>query len=450
MMPRITAAVLAASLFIPAFSPAQAEAPPPRFVQFKPSFTMGALYYPDPAKFPHPHIAVLAMHRDSNFMSHISTQEMPKRGIVAFGMNPRCANAEDKCTPWENNALDVKQGIEFLRGLPGIDTVILIGHSGGGPTMSFYQSIAENGVTLCQQPDKLSKCSDQLAGLPPADGVILMDAHPGNGINAVRALNPAVTNDYAVMNQNAAPNIDPGLDPFNTANGYNPHGESHYSDAFKQRYFKAQSARMNRLIDIATKRMKEIGAGTYRYPDDGPFVIPMGDQTRLLRLDLSIDHSTEKPRKLLKNDGTIQDCCVVNSVRPVSLTPRGDKTFWHGAMFLTLRSFLSVRAIRSQNSMYDIDWCSSNNSTVCDVRHVSVPLLIVAMQGHYFVRDSEIEYENAASKDKDFIIIEGAVHGGTPCTACMPDGKPYDGRYDNAVRNDFDYMAKWINARFSK
>jgi len=54
----------------------------------------------------------------------------------------------------------------------------------------------------------------------------------------------------------------------------------------------------------------------------------------------------------------------------------------------------------------------------------------------------------AASEDKDFIAIEGAVHGITPCTKCMPEGEEYDGRYDNSVKNYFDYVAAWINERF--
>ncbi len=63
-------------------------------------------------------------------------------------------------------------------------------------------------------------------------------------------------------------------------------------------------------------------------------------------------------------------------------------------------------------------------------------------------RNSELIYDYAASKDKDFIAVEGATHGGLPCTACMPDGEAYDGRFDNAVANDFDYVADWIRSRF--
>src|SRR5437868_4353811 len=178
---------------------ALAAAPAPTFVQFSPSATKGALYLPDPSKFPAPHIGVIAMHRNSNYMSHISTKELPARGFVVLGMNPRCDNNEAACAPWENNALDVKSGVNYLRTkVPGITKVILLGHSGGGPTMAFYEAVAENGVSICQTTNKLMPCSSALAGLPKADGMILMDAHPGNGINAVRSISANVTNDPAV------------------------------------------------------------------------------------------------------------------------------------------------------------------------------------------------------------------------------------------------------------
>lgn len=425
-----------------------AAPPPPEYVRFNPNSTKGALYRPDPAEFPNPHVAVILMHRNSNFMSHIATGELAKRGFVVLGMNPRCDNNESMCAPWENNALDVKNGIEVLRKIPGISKVVLFGHSGGGPTMSFYLAVAENGVSYCQDPKRIFKCDNSLAGLTKADGIILWDSHPGNGINAVRSINPSVTNDAAIIESYAAPKIDPALDPFNPANGYNPNGESHYSDAFKDKYFRAQSARMNRLIDIALGKLKQIQAGTYRYPDDDAFVVPRADASRLFSMDLSIDNASLKPARLLKNDGSIEDCCTVESTRPAGQPPETNKEFWAGTIFLSLKSFLTVRSIRSTHSMYGIDWCSSNNSVPCSLQKVSVPLLVVAMGGHYFIRDGEIIHEMAASKDKEFLVIEGAVHGGTPCKECMPAGQKYDGRYDNAVKNNFDYLAKWINARF--
>jgi hypothetical protein len=52
-------------------------------------------------------------------------------------------------------------------------------------------------------------------------------------------------------------------------------------------------------------------------------------------------------------------------------------------------------------------------------------------------------YDLAASKYKEFIIVAGATHGGTPCKDCP------GGPYTNSIRNMFDYMAKWINTRWS-
>ena len=106
---------------------------------------------------------------------------------------------------------------------------------------------------------------------------------------------------------------------------------------------------------------------------------------------------------------------IVESVRrPAPASEKANASFNSGTRLLTLRSFLSANAIRSTDSMDGIDWCSSNNSTPCALRNVTVPILITAMGGHYFIRDNEIHYEAAASADKDFIVLEGATHGIRP------------------------------------
>jgi hypothetical protein len=113
-------------------------------------------------------------------------------------------------------------------------------------------------------------------------------------------------------------------------------------------------------------------------------------------------------------------------------------------MFLTVKSFLSVRAVRSTDSMDGVDWCSSNNSTPCNLQQMTIPLLVTAMGGHYFIRDAEQYFDMAASSDKDYYVIEGATHGGTECTACETTPK----QYANATKNLFDLMQKWMDARF--
>jgi hypothetical protein len=407
----------------------------PVYLQFRPGSSKGALYKPD--RGPAAHVAIIVTHRTGNNMGGLPTVELAKRGFLVLGFNSRFENNEASVT-WEDIALDVKLGVEFLRKQPGITKVLLYGGSGGGPTMSFYQAVAEKGPSYCQGPGKLIQCTNALANLPPADGIIFRDAHPGNSVNAVRSLNPAVLDDSDPHK------INPDLDPYNPKNGYNPNGPSKYSGEFKQRYFKAQADRMNRLIAAAQAKMERMKQGKDRFPDDDVFLVVRGIGARLMEFDPSIHHSTVKPQKLLKNDGTVVTQIVESVRKPSPELAKENATFNGGTHFLTLRSFLSANAIRATDSMDTIDWCSSNNSTPCALRNISAPILITAMGGHYFIRDNEIHYEVAASQDKDFIVIEGAEHGVTPCTEC--ESTP--GQYSNTVKNFFDYVAAWINKRF--
>jgi pimeloyl-ACP methyl ester carboxylesterase len=407
----------------------------PLYVQFSPGAVKGALYTPDSG--PAPHVAVLLTHRTSNFLSHLATRELSGRGFLVLGMNPRSDNNET-AVDFERNALDIRSGIEFLRNQPGITKVVLFGHSGGGPATSFYQAVAEQGPSYCQGANKLIECPADLQGLPSADGLILMDAHPGISVNAVRSINPAVLDD------NDPRSIDPALDPFNPANGYNPNGNSNYPEEFKQKYFEAQALRMNRLIDLALEKLQRMTSGQAPYPDNDIFPVVRGEGARLLRLDTRVHHSTLNPQKLLKNDGTIVTRIVESVRRPFRDLPESNASFEGGTHLLTVRSFLSANAIRATDSMDVIDWCSSNNSIPCALPKVTIPLLITAMGAHYFIRDNEIHYEVAASEDKDFIVVEGATHGGGPCTAC----ETTPGQYSNSVKNFFDYVAGWIDARY--
>jgi len=409
-----------------AAQPAALAQSQPLYIQFSPPAVKGALY--KPGRGAAPHVAVLLIHRTSNFLSHIATSELARRGFLVLAMHPRSDNNE-AAVRFEENALDIKSGVEFLRRQPGITKVVLLGHSGGGPATTFYQAVAERGPGYCRGPAKLVECDDALAGLPRADGLVLVDAHPGVSVNGLRSLNPAV------IDERDPRKIDPTLDPFNPANGYDAR-RPHYSDEFKQRYFRAQAARMNRLIDLARAALAA--------KDDDVFVVARGEGARLMELDPSVHHATVKPQKLLRNDGTIATE-IVESVRPIGRGSEAQNaSFANGTRLLTARSFLSANAIRARDSMDDIDWCSSNNSTPCALRAVSTPLLVTAMGAHYFVRDNEIHYEVAASADKDFVVVEGATHGIRPCTAC----ERTPGQYSNSVRNFFDYVQRWINARF--
>ena len=84
----------------------------PRYVQFAPSPTKGALYLPDGG--PPAGTAFLVVHRTSNFLSLIANRELARRGYMVLGMNPRSDNNEAS-VKFEEIALDIRQGVEFLK-----------------------------------------------------------------------------------------------------------------------------------------------------------------------------------------------------------------------------------------------------------------------------------------------------------------------------------------------
>lgn len=410
----------------------------PRYIRLSgvPSAVKGALYAPDAPQKP-PHVGILVIHRASNFMNTLACTELSRRGFLVLCMNPRSDNNE-ALVRWETIPLDVKAGMEFLKKQPGISNILLWGFSGGGPTTTFYQNVAENGVSVCQGPKKLVQCGDELAGLPKADGLILVDAHPGNPVNGIRSINPAVTDE-------TRPDLlNPELDLYNPKNGFNPKGPSTYSEEFKAKYFRAQAERMNRLIEKALAMQRQMKDGKYMYPDDDAFLIVRGENARLMQLDMSIHATTAKPQKLIKNDGTVVTE-IVKSVRVPNLrSVRQNAQFENGTRLLTVKSFLSANAVRATDSMDGIDHCSSNNSPPCHLPTITVPTLVTAMGGHYFIRDNEIHYELSGAKDKDFAVVEGAEHGQTPCKPC--ESTP--GQYGNSVKNFYDYVRDWINKRY--
>ena len=433
----LLASVLIISIVLLAVSQSLAQSNP-RYIRFAgvPSAVKGALYAPDTPQKP-PHVGILVIHRASNFMNTLACAELSKRGFLVLCMNPRSDNNE-ALVRWKTIPLDVKAGVEFLKKQQGVTKIILWGFSGGGPTTTFYQNVAENGVSVCQGPKKLVQCGNDLAGLPRADGLILVDAHPGNPVNGIRSINPAV------IDESRPDLINPDLDPFSPNNGYNPKGPSVYSDEFKKKYFRAQAERMNRLIDKAQAMQRQMKDGKYNYPDDDVFLVVRGDGGRLMQLDLSVHASTVKPQKLIKNDGKVVTE-IVKSVRVANPnSARQNATFENGTRLLTVKSFLSANAVRATDSMDGIDHCSSNNSPPCHLPTITVPTLVTAMGGHYFIRDNEIHYELSGAKDKNFIVVEGAEHGQTPCVPC--EATP--GQYANSVKNFYDYVRDWIDNRF--
>src|SRR5262249_34232301 len=228
----------------------EAAAQQTTYLQLSP--TVKAVLY-SPAQTGASRVAVVNMHEDGNRLEDIACTELVKRGFYVLCMNGRSDNNE-ALDFWNDLPLDIATAMKYLKETVKATKILLYAGSGGGPLMTFYQNVAQNGPSACQGKEKLIPCKSDLAGLPPADGIVMRDTHPGTAVNTLRSLNPAIERDNEPGRKN------PALDPFNPKNGYNPSGESHFSKEFKQRYFRAQAARMNRLVDAALAKLRAMGA----------------------------------------------------------------------------------------------------------------------------------------------------------------------------------------------
>jgi hypothetical protein len=432
----------------------------------------GVLYRPD--NNPNVKVGVIVIHRTSNYLQHAACTQLSSRGLMVLCMNSRFDNNE-ALVDWELIAQDVGRGVTYLKNTQHLNFVILFGHSGGGPTTTYYQAVAEKGSSYCQGPNKLTECDSGTTGrgvdgLTKADGMVLADAHPGNTVNGLRAINPSIreNQDKEVVGVDAEnPPIDPrpNLNLFDPANGFSTTGNSNYSNNFVKRYTAAQSDRMNDWIEQALRIRTLMSEGLWRFPDDDSIIIARGGGSQagggssaaIFVPDIRQQAGTTQAEKLMMNDGTIVSNQVVKSVRlPNPTFATGNLTFDDGSKNLTVTSFLSANAIRSTDSgdYKQIDWCSSNNSTPCALQNISVPILITAMGAHYFIADSEQYYLNyAASHDKDFVVFYGLVHGITPCVSGTQWGVngancTAVGPLNNQVKNYWDYVFNWIKNRF--
>lgn len=182
----------------------------PSYMQLSPT-VKAVLYSPSPSSTAR--VAVVNMHEDGNRLSDIACTELAKRGFYVLCMNGRSDNNE-ALDFWNDLPMDVAVGVKYLRETLKVSKVLLYGGSGGAPLMTFYQNVAQNGPSVCQGTNKLIPCTNQLAGLPPADGIILRDGHPGTAVNTLRSINPSLQRDDKPGQMIAS------LDPFSPKNGF--------------------------------------------------------------------------------------------------------------------------------------------------------------------------------------------------------------------------------------
>jgi len=368
---------------------------------------------------------VCAMHPRADMSRHYAIPFLLEAGYAAFGQEGRWPGNDIACIH-EMLLADIAAALKFLR-QRGFQNVILLGNSGGGSLYTFYQAQA-----VTAPPNRLR---DTPAGdpydlnrfeMPPADAMVIIAAHLGEGKVLQDAIDPSVTDEADPLS------CDPALDMYNPANGFRePPEPSKYSLEFLQRYRAAQAARVARIDAIARRYIEEQRYFAELTRDSAFDRMPPERRTFIARRAVS-------GRYLLINRTEANPAFADLSIDPSQRTygslfsPRPDLLNYTEAGFgryQTPRAWLST-------------WSglSSRAAVLDNIALIKAPTLVINFTGDHniYPSNSESIYRRSAASDKQLEQVD-ADHFGNP----LPS-KPNRGGRPEAGR----VIVRWLRDRF--
>ncbi len=365
------------------------------------------------------------MHPQADMSRHYAIPALLEAGYAAFGQNSRFLNNDARCVH-EDLLLDVAAGMRFLR-QRGFRHIVLIGNSGGGSLYCFYQAQAST-----PPPDRLTHtpAGDALglssADLPPADALVLLAAHLGEGRILTQMIDPSVTDESDPLSS------DRSLDPFNPDNGYRPPPQSsRYSEEFVTRYRAAQVARVARIDAIAREHLarrlearrclRESDFGRRPWPEQArvtraavlsSYMLVNRTEADLRALDLSLDPSDRDAGTLFSHRPDLTNYMEFGFARVT--TPRAWLSTWSGL--------------------------SSNAAVERNGGAIGVPSLVLYYRGDnaIFPADARAAFDALAATDKRLDSAPGD-HYGFGIGTQERTGAPIA----------LDKIAAWLRERFS-
>lgn len=333
-----------------------------------------------------PKVAIIASHFQIDFSEHYLANYMATRGIGFLGWNTRFRGFESSFL-LDHALVDVGVGVRWLREVQSVETVVLLGNSGGGSLMAAYQSQAvEPNVTPLPGMRPAAGITDLLR----ADGYVASAAHPGR---------PDVLTawmDAAVVDESDPVATDPDLDLFNENNG------PPYSPEFLSRYRSAQVARNHAITDWVETELKRLRAAGF---SDRPFTV-MRTWADPRMVDPSIEPTKRQP-----------NLCYAGA--PVKANRSA-----HGiAAACTLRNWLSMWSLRVAQTRAEPH-----------LARINCPALVINAEADtgVFPSDAQRIFDALASTDKAQVSIDTDHYFTTP----------------GARSEQADTIAKWIAKRW--
>ncbi|MCV7429125.1 alpha/beta hydrolase [Mycobacterium montefiorense] len=333
-----------------------------------------------------PKVAMIAAHYQIDFSEHYLADYMAIRGIGYLGWNTRFRGFESNFL-LDHALVDIGVGVRWLREVQGVDTVVLLGNSGGGSLMAAYHSQAVDPNVI---PLQGMRPAAGLTELLPADGYVATAAHPGR---------PEVLTawmDASVVDENDPVATDPDLDLFDEVNG------PPYSPDFVARYRAAQTARNHAITDWAETELKRVRAAGF---SDRPFSV-----MRTWADPRMVDPSIE-PTKRAANQ------CYAGVPAKANRSAQGI------AASCTLRSWLGMWSLRTAQTRAEPH-----------LSRISCPALVINAEADtgVFPSDAQRIHDALAGTDKAQVSIDSDHYFTTP----------------GARSEQADTIARWISKRW--
>nr|WP_193044761.1 alpha/beta hydrolase [Mycolicibacterium baixiangningiae] len=333
-----------------------------------------------------PKVAIIAAHYQIDFSEHYLADYMATRGIGFLGWNTRFRGFESSFL-LDHALVDIGVGVRWLHEVQNIETVILLGNSGGGSLMAAYQAQACDKHVA---PLDGMRPAAGLGDLLPADGYIASAAHPGRPDVLTAWMDASVVDEADPLAS------DPGLDPFDERNG------PPYSPEFVDCYRAAQFARNEAITDWVESEWTRVRAAGF---SDRPFTV--------LRTwaDLRMVDPTLEPSNRPANT------CYVG-------TPVKANRSAHGiAAAATLRNWLGMWSLRHAQTRAEPH-----------LARIRCPALVVTADQDtgVFPSDARRIHEALSSEDKTSASIDTDHYFTTP----------------GARSEQADLIAKWIAKRW--